>query len=212
MTLPSWSIEGLPLAAGAIAADHLPFSGKGNPDGGLGLGTLARFGSVRIDFDRGLLVFPGPEGPPVTQNEGFLGPKGPPPPTSLTKGEGTTVPLRVTTANGVWVAVHFGGGPVRWLEVDTGSARSWVTPQVATAEALTPTDLVEYTATFCSNHLKIPMVHTGPWSVSGHTLRPQLINAIDFNLPELSGALGVDTLGRYRWVVLDFSGGQLVLG
>jgi hypothetical protein len=56
------------------------------------------------------------------------------------------------------------------------------------------------------------MVHTGPWSVSGHAPRPQLSNAIDFNLPELSGALGADTLGRYGWVVLDFSGGQLVLG
>ena len=53
VTLPSWSVEGLPLATGAIEASNLPFSGMGNPDGGLGLGTLARFGSVRINSTEG---------------------------------------------------------------------------------------------------------------------------------------------------------------
>ena len=113
--------------------------GKGEPDGLLGSDVLSRFGAVRIDFDAGALVLPGPEGAPLAQSSPYTGPKGPPP-AALMQGEsGTTVPLTVTPAPGdvsLNVAVRFAGGPRRDFVVDTGSSQSVVSSSVARAQSL----------------------------------------------------------------------------
>jgi predicted aspartyl protease len=213
----SWTLDGVALAPQQLTAATLPqMGGKGEPSGLLGSDVLARYGAVRIDFAAGALVLPGTEGAPLSGSTPFTGPVGSPP-TALTQGEGTTVPLTVTPVAGdvsLNVAVRFDGGPRRSFVVDTGSSQSVVSTTVARAESLARTELAQRQSTVCSV-ITVPLVHSGPWTVPGVALHPQLIDETDFGAISLSGTsglLGSDQLKRYGWVVLDYSGGRLVLG
>jgi hypothetical protein len=89
-----------------------------------------------------------------------------------------------------------------------------VAAAVARAESLPGTDLAQRQSTVCSV-ITVPLVRTGPWSVPGQRLHPQLIGRTDFGTiggGGLQGLLGSDQLKRYGWVVLDYAGGRLVLG
>ena len=127
------------------------------------------------------------------------------------------MPLTVTSVPGqvsLSVAVRFSGGRRRSFVVDTGSSQSVVATPVARAAGLTGTDLAQRQATVCSV-ITVPLAHTGPWSVPGQPLEPQLIGKTDFGsigLGGIDGLLGSDQLKHFGWVVLDFSGRQLVLG
>jgi hypothetical protein len=219
VSVDTWSLDGVPLAAQELTAATLPqMGGKGEPDGLLGSDVLSRFGAVRIDFvGPGTLVLPGPEGDPLAQSSPFTGPQGTAP-ANLTQGQsGTTVPLTVTPVPGdvsLSVAVRFGGGRRRDFIVDTGSSQSVVSSGVARAQSLANTDLAQRQSTVCSV-ITVPLVHSGPWTVPGLTLHPQLIGSTNFGTISLSGTqglLGSDQLRRYGWVILDYAGGQLVLG
>jgi predicted aspartyl protease len=218
VSVGAWSLDGVPLAAQPLTAATLPqMGGKGEPVGLLGSDVLSRFGAVRIDFGSGALILPGAEGAALTQSSPFTGPLGAVP-ASLTQGEhGTTVPLTVTPAAGdvsLNVAVRFGDGRQRDFVVDTGSSQSVVSSEVARAQSLAGTDLAQRQSTVCSV-ITVPLVHSGPWSVPGLPLHPQLIGSTDFGSISLSGTLGLlgsDQLRRYGWVVLDYAGGQMVLG
>ena len=182
----------------------------------VGSDVLARFGAVRVDFAAGALVLPGTEGAPLRAPNPYTGPEGPPP-VALTQGQGTTVPLTVTSVPGqvsLSVAVRFAGGPRRSFVVDTGSSQSVVATSVARAAGLAGTDLAQRQATVCSV-ITVPLVHSGPWSLPGQPLEPQLIGETDFgsiSLGGIDGLLGSDQLKRFGWVVFDYSGGRLVLG
>ena len=219
VSVDTWSLDGVPLAAQELTAATLPqMGGKGEPDGLLGSDVLSRFGAVRIDFvGPGTLVLPGPEGDPLAQSSPFTGPQGTAP-ANLTQGQsGTTVPLTVTPVPGdvsLSVAVRFGGGRRRDFIVDTGSSQSVVSSGVARAQSLANTDLAQRQSTVCSV-ITVPLVHSGPWTVPGLTLHPQLMGSTNFGTISLSGTqglLGSDQLRRYGWVILDYAGGQLVLG
>ncbi len=214
----SWSLDGVALASQPLTAATLPqMGGKGEPDGLLGSDVLARFGAVRIDFAEGALILPGGlEGPALAATVPYRGPIGPAP-VSLTQGAGTTVPLTVTPVQGdisLNVAVRFAGGPRRDFVVDTGSSQSVVSSSIARSQSLGSTNLAQRQATVCSV-ITVPLVRSGPWSVPGVVLHRQLIG--DTNFGEVSfggteGLLGSDQLKRYGWVVLDYTGGRLVLG
>jgi hypothetical protein len=213
----SWSLDGVTLAPQQLTAATLPqIGGKGEPVGLIGSDVLSRFGAVRIDFSPGALVLPGPEGTPLTGSTSFTGPSGPPP-TALTGGQGTTVPLTVTPLVGdvsLNVTVRFGTGPRRSFVVDTGSSQSVVGTSVARASSLAGTDLAQRQSTVCSV-ITVPLVHSGPWSVPGQPLHPQLIGETDLgaiSVTGIDGLLGSDQLIRFGWVVFDYTGGRLVLG
>jgi hypothetical protein len=218
VSVGAWSFDGVPLAAQQITAATLPqMGGKGEPDGLLGSDVLSRFGGIRVDFAAGALVLPGPEGAPLAQSSPFTGPQAAVP-AALTEGEsGTTVPLTVTPVTGdvsLSVAVGFARGPRREFIVDTGSSQSVVSSQVARGVPLQSTDLAQRQSTVCSV-ITVPLVHSGRWSVPGLALHPQLIGSTDFGSISLSGTqglLGSDQLRRYGWVVLDYAGGQMVVG
>jgi hypothetical protein len=213
-----WSLDGVPLVSQQLTAATLPqMGGKGQPDGLLGSDVLSRFGGVRIDFAAGVLVLPGPEGAPLSASSPYTGPKGAAP-AALTQGEnGTTVPLTVSPAQGdvsLSVAVRFGHGPRRDFVVDTGSSQSVVSTAVSRRQSLAATELAQRQSTVCSV-ITVPLVHSGPWSVPGLALHPQLIGSTDFGPISLSGTVGLlgsDQLRRFGWVVLDYTGGQMVLG
>ncbi len=140
VSVGTWSLSGVTLAPQQLTAATLPqMGGKDEPDGLLGSDVLSRFGGVRIDFDSGALVLPGPEGAPLTQSSPYTGPKGPPSATLLQGESGTTVPLTVTPLQGdvsLNVAVRFAAGPRRDFVVDTGSSQSVVSSSVARAQSL----------------------------------------------------------------------------
>ncbi len=213
----AWSVEGLALEPQQMTAATLPqMGGRGEPMGLLGSDVLARFGAVRIDFAARSLVLPGPEGAPLGETSNFTGPRGTPP-ASLTSAGGTTVPLTVSPVTGdvsLSVDVRFGAGARRSFVVDTGSSQSVVASSVARAESLRSTELAQRQATVCSV-ITVPLVHSGDWSLPGVVLRPQLLGDTDFGAIAsggLDGLLGSDQLLRHGWVVLDYSGGLMVLG
>jgi hypothetical protein len=218
VSVGAWSLDGVALAPQQLTAATLPqMGGKGEADGLLGSDVLSRSGGIRIDFDAGALVVPGPEGAPLAQSAPYTGPTGSPP-AALLQGEGgTIVPLTVTPAPGdvsLNLAVRFAGGPRRSFVVDTGSSQSVVSSSVARAQALRSSDLAQRQSTVCSV-ITVPLVHSGRWSVPGVALHSQLIGSTNFGTISLSGTqglLGSDQLRRYGWVVLDYAGGQLVLG
>jgi hypothetical protein len=218
VSVGTWSLDGVTLASQQLTAATLPqMGGKGEPDGLLGSDVLSRFGSVRVDFAPGALILPGPEGAPLNRQTSFTGPQGSPPAALLQEQRGTTVPLTVTPEPGdvaLSVAVGFGQGPRREFVVDTGSSQSVVSSSVARAQSLKGTDLAQRQSTVCSV-ITVPLVRSGSWSVPGSALYPQLIGSTDFGTISQSGTqglLGSDQLRRYGWVILDYTGGQLVLG
>jgi len=218
VSVGSWSLDGVPLSAQQLTAATLPqMGGPGEPVGLLGSDVLSRFGAIRVDFGAGVMVLPGPEGASLAESSPFTGPQGVAP-AALAQGQsGTTVPLTVTPAPGdvsLSVAVRFGGGTRRDFVVDTGSSQSVVSSGVARVQSLASTDLAQRQSTVCSV-ITVPLVHSGPWSVPGLTLHPQLIGSTNLGTISLSGTqglLGSDQLRRYGWVILDYAGGQMVLG
>ena len=218
VSVGSWSLDGVPLSAQQLTAATLPqMGGPDEPVGLLGSDVLSRFDAIRVDFGAGVMVLPGPEGASLAESSPFTGPQGVAP-AALTQGQsGTTVPLTVTPAPGdvsLSVAVRFGGGTRRDFVVDTGSSQSVVSSGVARVQSLASTDLAQRQSTVCSV-ITVPLVHSGPWSVPGLTLHPQLIGSTNLGTISLSGTqglLGSDQLRRYGWVILDYAGGQMVLG
>ena len=218
VSVGAWSLDGVELAPQQLTAATLPqMGGKGEPVGLLGSDVLSRFGGVRIDFDPGALVLPDPEGEPLARSSPYTGPKGPPPDSLLQQESGTTVPLTVTPAPGdvsLSVAVRFGQGPRRDFVVDTGSSQSVVSSSVTRRQSLATTELAQRQSTVCSV-ITVSLVHSGPWSVPGLELHPQLIGSTGFGSISASGTVGLlgsDQLRRFGWVILDYAGGQMVLG
>ena len=215
----SWSVGGVDLRPQSLTAATLPdFGGKGQPVGLLGSDVLSRFGALRMDFTAKTLTLGGPEGAPPSGNQVVHGPQGPPPTATVTEGQpGTTVPVTVVLTPGeaaMNVALRFGRGPSRSFTVDTGSSQSVVSSPVAARQHLAHSNLAQRQTTVCST-ITVPLVHSGPWSIPGLELHPQLIGSAPFGQISTGGTfglLGSDQLIRYGWVVFDYSGGRLVLG
>jgi hypothetical protein len=213
-----WSLEGVTLSPQQLTAATLPqIGGKAEPVGLLGSDVLARFGAVRIDFAARALLLPGPEGATLSSSSNYTGPLGPAPDT-LTLGKGTTVPLTVSPQVGdvsLSVAVRFAEGTRQSFVVDTGSSQSVVSSSVARKASLRKTELAQRQATVCSV-ITVPLVHSGVWSVAGAVaLHPQLLGSTNFGAigaGGIDGLLGSDQLLRFGWVVLDYSGAQMVVG
>ena len=219
VAVTSWSAAGAPLAAQNLTAATLPdFGTKGQPVGLLGSDVLSRFGSIRLDFTAQTLTFGQPQGPSITSPSEVKGPVGSAPSTVLTQGEhGTSVPLTVKEAPGntsLNVQLRLNRGKPYNFVVDTGSSQSVVSSDVAKAKHLTHTDMAQRQTTVCST-ITVPLVHSGPWSVPGVSLHPQLLGTTSFgpiSAGGTAGLLGSDQLIRFGWVILDYKGGRMVLG
>jgi hypothetical protein len=214
----SWSVAGVALAPQTLTAATLPdFGTPGQPVGLLGSDVLSRFGAERLDFKAQTLTFPGPEGlPPGIPN--VHGPVGPPPSAVLTQGDvGTTVPLIVELTPGdisLNVSLRFGHRAAQTFIIDTGSSQSVVANSVARSDHLASTDLAQRQPTVCST-ITAPLVHSGPWSIPGVKLHPQLLGAVNFGLIGADGTVGLlgsDQLQHFGWVIFDYKGGRLVVG
>lgn len=219
VSVTSWSAAGATLSPQTLTAATLPdFGIAGQPVGLLGSDVMSRFGAVRVDFARQTLTLGGPEGPAASGTSQVHGPTGPAPSTTLTEGEaGTTVPLTVVMAPGetsLNVQLRFGTGPLRSFVVDTGSSQSVVATQVDKSVHFASSRLAQRQTTVCST-ITVPLVHSGPWSLRGLPLHPQLLGVTSFgpiSRGGTEGLLGSDQLERFGWVIFDYAGGQMVLG
>jgi Aspartyl protease len=216
--MASWSAAGAVLAPQTLTAATLPdFGIKGQPYGLLGSDVLSRFGAVRIDFVHQTLTLGAKEGPPDSGNQ-ITGPTGPAPGVNLTDGEtGTTVPatsVLVPGAASLEVQLRLGHNRSHIFVVDTGSSQSVVAGALAKKDHLAHTDQAQRQTTVCST-ITAPLDKSGPWSIPGVTLHPQDLGVVSFGPISdngTAGLLGSDQLKRFGWVILDYTGGRLVLG
>jgi hypothetical protein len=217
--LTDWSVGGLPLAGQVVAVQTVAGMGApGEPDGLLGAGTLSRFGAVRFDFAAQTMTVAGPEEPPVTARRQMTGPLAPIPEALLGGSPSGIAGLTVVEGSTYTIAaasVHFrGGNGGVFLVVDTGSSRSVVDTSVTRVVSLVGTDVAERQSTVCSS-ITMPLVRSGPWSVSKVPLVPLVIGSTDLGQLANSGVLGLlglDELSRYQYVVIDFKDAVLALG
>jgi len=216
--LASWSAAGAVLAPQTLTAATLPdFGTKGQPVGLLGSDVLSRFGAVRIDFVHQTLTLGSTEGPADSGNQ-VTGPTGPAPGVNLTQGEtGTTVPatsVLVPGAASLEVQLRLGHNRSHIFVVDTGSSQSVVGDALAKQDHLAHTNQAQRQTTVCST-ITAPLDKSGAWSIPGVTLHPQDLGVVSFgpiSSNGTAGLLGSDQLKRFGWVILDYTGGRLVLG
>jgi hypothetical protein len=154
----------------------------------------------------------------VAQPTVVHGPRGSAPSAVLTEGQkGITIPVTVVMDPGqtsLNVRLTLGRGRSRFFVVDTGSSQSVVASAIAKQSQLAHTDLAQRQDTVCSV-ITAPLVRSGPWSIPGVTLRPQLLGETNFgsiSADGTAGLLGSDQLKHFGWVIFDYRGGRLVLG
>jgi hypothetical protein len=212
-----WSVAGVPLQAQTFSAATLPdFGTPGQPVGLFGSDIMSRFGAVRIDFKAQTLTLGGPEGTAVSGPE-LNGPIGPAPSSVLTEGEpSTTVPISVTRTQGdvaLGVQLRVGTHKAKNFVIDTGSSQSVIGTSLAKVDHLAHTNLAQKQTTVCST-ITVPLVKSGPWSIPGVILRPQLLGEAPGSIGGggIGGLVGSDQLKHFGWVIFDYAGGRLVLG
>ncbi len=219
VAIAAWSVGGVNLAPQPVISGTLPdFGIPGQPVGLLGSDVLLRFGAVRIDFVHKSMILAGPEGGVPSGNVTAHGETGPLPTGAVLPGRrGTSVPTTVVLTPGAVamdVRIRFGHGPSGTFNVDTGTTQSEVDSAVARSQHLVHTNLVQTTYSSCAT-INAPLVHSGPWSIPGVPLQPQLIESSPFGPATnqgVYGTLGSDQLIRFHWVVFDYTGGRLILG
>jgi hypothetical protein len=89
-----------------------------------------------------------------------------------------------------------------------------VDSELAKSSHLASSNLAQRQSTVCST-ITAPLIHSGPWSVPGVALKPQLLGSTDFgpiSAGGTAGLLGSDQLLHFGWVIFDYSGGLMVLG
>ena len=215
--ITSWNVAGLTLQPQYVTDLKIPlFGGRGQPDGLLGSDVWSRFGAMRLDFARGRITVPGPERPAPTRKITVTRPSAAPVPGVLLRARPTaTAAMTVTSQPGstaITVQVRFGTGPPLAFAPDTGASQSAVDTGAAKHAGLASANAKVRQGTVCTV-AAFPEVRTGPWSVAGHPLRPQVVGVTGLQRTTgVAGLLGADQLSRFGSVIFDYAGGRLVLG
>jgi hypothetical protein len=215
--ITGWNVAGLPLQPEDVILLKIPlFGGRGQPDGLLGSDVWSRFGAMRLDFARGNVTVPGPEQPAPARTITTPGPSAAPVPAVLLRGRPTAVvPMTVISGpgfTGITVPVRLGTQAPASFTPDTGASQSVVDPATASQAGLASAHAQGRQGTVCTV-VTVPEVRTGPWSVAGHPLTPQVAGVIGLkSTTGVAGLLGADQMSRFGSVIFDYAGGRLVLG
>ncbi len=213
----SWNVAGLTLQPQYVTDLKIPlFGGHGQPDGLLGSDVWSRFGAMRLDFARGSITVPGPERPGPARKITIGRPSAAQVPAVLLRARPAAIaPMTVTSQPGstaITVQVRFGTGPSLAFAPDTGASQSAVDTGIAKAAGLASADARVRQGTVCTV-AAFPEVRTGPWSVAGHPLRPQVVGVTGLQRTTgVAGLIGADQMSRFGSVIFDYAGGRLVLG
>jgi hypothetical protein len=214
---PVLHLQAVALAAQQmVSADLSSWSGV-RVDGVLGSDILGRFDAIKLDLTKSTLTVIGAEGPAPVSHALIIGKAGTTPPASLlTEPPAAKVPITIVQSPGaIATFTHVSvakQGPYAFL-VDTGS----------------PTSSISVPAGF---HLSLADQGTGtaPGGVGCTGIVPTLVptslaigsappstvalHAVKINGPQrtgIVGALGLDVLGTYGAIIIDYEGGDLVL-
>lgn len=215
--ITSWNVAGLALQPQYVTDVKIPlFGGRGQPDGLLGSDVWSRFGAMRLDFARGGITVPGPERPGPTRKITVTRPSAVPVPAVLLRARpAATAAMAVTSQPGstaITVPIRFGTGPALAFAPDTGASQSAVDTGVAKNAGLASANAKVRQGTVCTV-AALPEARTGPWSVAGHPLRPQVVGVTGLQRTTgVAGLLGADQMSRFGSVIFDYAGGRLVLG
>ena len=215
--ITSWDVAGLALQPQDVIFLKIPlFGGRGQPDGLLGSDIWSRFGAMRLDFARGSVTVPGPEQPGPARQTTISRPSATPVPAVLLRGKPAIVaPMTVTSQPGstaITVQVRLGTRAPLNFAPDTGASQSAVDAGVARRAGLASADARIRQGTVCTVAV-FPEDRTGPWSVAGHPLAPQVVGVTDLvSTTGVAGLLGADQMSRFGSVIFDYAGGRLVLG
>jgi hypothetical protein len=215
--ITGWNVAGLALRPEDVISLKIPlFGGRGQPDGLLGSDVWSRFGAMRLDFARGNITVPGPERPAPARTITIPGPSAAPVPAVLLRGRpAAVVPMTVISGpgfTGITVPVRLGTQAPASFTPDTGASQSVVDPATASQASLASAHARGRQGTVCTV-VTVPEVRTGPWSVAGHPLTPQVAGVIGLkSTTGVAGLLGADQMSRFGSVIFDYAGGRLVLG
>ena len=211
----------LHLQAVAIAAQQMvsanlsSWSGK-RVDGVLGSDILGRFGAIKLDLPKRTLTFAGAEGPAPVSHALILGKAGAALPASLLTGPpAVTAPLTIVQSPGtiatftnVSVANQ---GPYPFV-VDTGSPTSSIS-------AATRLHLVADKGTGTAPggvgcRGTVPTLVPTSVAIGSAPPTTLALRAVKINGPQrtgIVGALGLDVLGTYGAIIVDYEGANLAL-
>lgn len=215
--ISSWNVAGMALQPQFVTYLKIPlFGGRGEPDGLLGSDVWSRFGAMRLDFARGSITVPGPEQPGPARKTTITRPSAAPVPAALLHARPAVIaPMTVTSQPGstaITVKIRFGTQPPLVFAPDTGASQSAVDPNVAKGAGLASANARVRQGTVCTVAV-FPEVRTGPWSVAGLRLRPQVVGVTGLlHTAGVAGLIGSDQMSRFGSVIFDYSGGRLVLG
>ncbi len=213
----NWNVAGMALRPQFVTYLKIPlFGGRGEPDGLLGSDVWSRFGAMRLDFARGDITVPSPEQPGPASKTTISRPSAAPVPAALLHARPAVIaPMTVTSQPGstaITVKIRFGTQPPLVFAPDTGASQSAVDTVVAKGAGLASAHARIRQGTVCTVAV-FPEVKTGPWSVAGLRLRPQVLGVTGLlHTAGVAGLIGSDQMSRFGSVIFDYAGGRLVLG
>jgi predicted aspartyl protease len=215
--LPSVSVGGRTIPGGSayvIRANGL--GGQGQPQGALGVSTLAKLGSLRLDYQRKTLTI----GMPSSTHTGLptAGPRASIPNDWLKRPPEVRAPLALLRRGGGLISLRVivsldGGPPQAWLP-DTGAQSSLVDPTVARSSELPYLHGTLTQPSACSRKpLHSRRVWSGHWELAGIPLQPQSLQVSTLRpTVGVEGVIGAITLAEYGSDVFDWAGRRLLLG
>jgi hypothetical protein len=213
---PVLHVQAVALAPQQMVRSNLSrWSGK-RVDGVLGSDILGRFGAIKLDLTKHTLTFAGAEGPAPVSHALIIGKTGTTPPASLLKGPpAANVPITIVQSPGSIAAFTnvsvANQGPYPF-SVDTGSPTSSVS---TTAGLHLVADNGSDTApggVGCKG--TVPTL--APTSLAMGSAPPVTLalHAVKIAGPQragIVGALGLDALGTYGAIIVDYEGADLAL-
>jgi hypothetical protein len=198
-----------------VSANLSSWSGK-RVDGVLGSDILGRFGAIKFDLTKHTLTFAGAEGPAPVSHALIIGKAGATlPATLMTGAPAAQVPITIVQSPGsiatftnVSVANQ---GPYAFL-VDTGSPTSSISAATGVHLAADKGSGTAPGGVGCTG--TVPTLVSTSLAMGSAPPITLALHAVKINGPQragIVGALGLDVLGNYGAIVIDYEGANLAL-
>lgn len=220
VSVASWSVGGLSLAAQQVASAPMPNLGFGEQvvDGLLGADVLGRFSVIRVDYHTDQLTLVAPEAAPPKLPTLIPGKAGRSfSPTLVVGTPRAVIPVTVVeapTGTLTSASVTFGNHGAVDLVVDSGEPDSALGTNVARLMHLAPAGSVgPGGGVGCPP--TVPQYRSGGWTVGSLHLASTTLNAVGYATvagQAAAGTIGADVLAAYGSFVLDYRSAQLMLG
>jgi len=220
VSVASWSVGGLSLAAQQVASAPMPNLGLGGQvvDGLLGSDVLGRFSVIRVDYHTDRLTLVAPEAAPPKLPTLIPGKPGRSfSPTLVVGTPRAVIPLTVVespTGTLASASATFGNHGALDLVVDSGEPDSAVGTNVARSMHLAPAGSVGPSGGVgCPP--TVPQYRSGGWAVGSLPLASTALNAVGYATvagQATAGTIGADVLAGDGSFVLDYRSAQLILG